>query len=140
MLKGWRCPFTISPPKKEDTDHKEKIISFKQPIDSADPNGIKLNHNAKVCDSMFIEDILKHELQFTQLQDQMNFNNIVSRKAVYEATLLPSLQTSWRQVYIEPPVNTNLNAMDVLQFTNAKEQFVLKASDFTRSLAEDTRN
>ena len=93
---GSRYPFTISNPKEEDTDRKEKIISFMQSIDTADSNGIKLNHNAKVWNSMFIKDTLKHELQFAQLQDQMNINNIVSRKAVYEATLSPSLETSWR--------------------------------------------
>ena len=30
--------------------------------------------------------------------------------------------------------------MNLLQFTGAREQFVLKASDCTRSLAEDTRH
>ena len=119
--RGLRCPFVISPPKEEDPDSKEKTISFKQPIDPADPNGIKLTHNAKVCDSTFIENMLKHELQFTQLQDQMNLHNIVRRKGVYEATLSPSLQTSWRQVCIKSPINANFNAMNLLQFASARK-------------------
>ena len=37
-------------------------------------------------------------------------------------------------------MNANFNAVDLLQFANVREQFVLKASNFTRSLAEDTRH
>ena len=93
-----------------------------------------------MCDSTFIEDILKHELQFTQLQIQMNLDNIQKRKAVYEATLSPSLMTSWRQACTQAPVNANFNRMNLVQFSEAREQFVLKVSDCTRSLAEDTRH
>jgi hypothetical protein len=70
----------------------------------------------------------------------MNLNTIVERKAVYEATLSPSLQTAWRQACIEPSVNANFNAMNLVQFSNTREQFVIKGSDCTRSLAEDTRH
>ncbi len=69
----------------------------------------------------------------------MNLNNIVQRKAVSEVTLLPSLHTSWCQACTEPPMNANINVMNLLQFSGARKQFVLKASDCTRSLAEDTR-
>ena len=62
--RGTGCPFSIYSPLKDDNDDKRKAISFKQPID---PDGIKLVQNAKVCDSTFIEDILAHELQFSQL-------------------------------------------------------------------------
>ena len=91
MPTGSRCIFEIYSPLKEDQDDKAKTISFKQPIDHQEPYGIKLTYNAKVCDSTFIEDILAHELQFTQLQDKMNLNNIAKRKAVYEATFSPAL-------------------------------------------------
>ena len=140
MPKGTRCPFQLTPPVEEDTDEREKTLSFKQPIDPDQPNGIKLVHTAKICDSTYIEDILKHELQFARLQFQMNLNTIVERKAVYEATLSPSLQTAWRQACTEPLVNANFNAMNLVQFFNAREQFVIKGSDCTRSLAEDTRH
>ena len=106
-------------------------------MDPADPYGIKLSHNAKVYDSTFIRNILKHNLQFTQLQNQMS---IVKRKAVYEATLSPSIKTSWCQACTEPPVNANFNAINLLRFACAREQFVLKTSNCTRSLAEDTRH
>ena len=46
---------------------------------------------AKVCDSTYIEDILKHELQFAQLHVQMNMDTVTKRKAVHEATLPPLL-------------------------------------------------
>ena len=95
MPKGSHCPFELTPTVEEDPDDKkESTISFKKPIDPVDPDGIKLSHNAKVCDSTFIEDILKHELQFAQLQVNLNLDTIVKRKAVYEATLSPSLQTT----------------------------------------------
>ena len=94
MSKGTRCPFRLYVPTEEDYVEKENIISVKQPIDPADPDGIKLTHRSKVCDSTHIEDIMKHELQFTQLQGKMTLNNILKRKAVYEATLSPSLLTS----------------------------------------------
>ena len=70
----------------------------------------------------------------------MNLDTIVKRKAVYEATLSPSLQTTWRQACTMAPVNANFNNMNLVQFTNAREQFVIQASDCTRSLAEDTRH
>ena len=70
MPKGTRCPFQLTPPVEEDTDEREKTLSFKQPIDPDQPNGIKLVHTAKICDSTYIEDILKHELQFARLQFQ----------------------------------------------------------------------
>ena len=101
---------------------------------------MKLSHNAKVCNSTFNENILKYELHFTQLQDQMNIHDKVRRKAVYKATLSPSLQTTWRQACMEPPVNANFSAMNLLQFTDARDQFVLKASDCICSLAADTRH
>ena len=56
--RGARCPFKLIPSTQEDSDEKEKIIVFKQPIDPADPNGIKLTHNARVLCSTFIEDVL----------------------------------------------------------------------------------
>ena len=139
MPKGNRCPFELIPQSEDDIEQERKTTSFKQPIDPADPNGIKLTHHATICDSSNIEDILKHELQFTQLQQTMNLDTIIKRKAVYEATLSPSLQTAWRQACTLPPVNANFNAMNLIQFANAREQFVIRASDCTRTLAEDTR-
>ena len=70
----------------------------------------------------------------------MNLNNIAKRKAVYETTLSPSLQTSWRQACTEPPVNANFNQINLLQFGLAREQFVLIVSDCTRTLSKDTRH
>ena len=94
MPKGSCCPFKLIPPSEDDPDEKQKTISFKQPIDPTQPNGTKLTHTAKVYDSTYIEDILKHELQFAQLQVQINLDTVVKRKTVYEATLSPSLQTA----------------------------------------------
>ena len=70
----------------------------------------------------------------------MTPDNIQKRKAVYKATLSPSLQTSWRQACTEAHINANFNSMNLLQFGFAIEQLVLKASDCTRSLAEDSRH
>ena len=70
----------------------------------------------------------------------MNLDNIAARKAVYEATLFPSLQTAWRQACTQAPINANFMAINLIQFTSAREQFVLKASTCPRSLAEDTRH
>ena len=121
MSKGSRCPFDFILSTKEDQDQNDKIISFKQPIDPNDPDGIKLTHNAKICDSTFVKDILKHDLQFTQLQDNMNLNNIAKRKAIYVATHFPSLQPTWHQACINAPVNANYNNMNLLQFVNVRE-------------------
>ena len=70
----------------------------------------------------------------------MNLDTVIKRKAVYEVTLLPLLQTTWRQACTQAPVNANFNNMNLLNFNNAREQFVIKDSDCTRSLAEDTRH
>ena len=140
MSKGTRCPFELILSKKDDDNDKDKVISFKQPIDPTDPNGIKLTHNARVLSSTFIEDVLKHELQFSQLVTKMSLTTIVKRKAVYEATLAPALQTAWRQACVEPPVNADYNNMTLNEFRDARERFVLRCSDVTRSLAEDTRH
>ena len=139
MPKGARCPFTLVTRAQEDQHEKDKIISFKQPIDPNDPDGIKLTHNAKVLYTTFIEDILMHELQFSQLQNKMNLNTIVKRKAVYEATLSPNLHSAWRQACSDAPVNADSNNINLQEFRDAREQFVLKSSDCTRTLAEDTR-
>ena len=128
MVKETCCPFPINPPKEDEFGDKDRFISFKQPINPNNANGIKLTHKAKVCESTFIEDILQHELQFSQLQLQMNLNNITDRKAVYEATLSPSLLTTWRQACTQAPVNANYQPMNLLQFASAREEFVLKAS------------
>ena len=69
----------------------------------------------------------------------MNLNKITKRRAVYEAILSPVLQTTWRQAVAEAPVNANYNNMNLLDFASAREQFVLKGSDCTRTLAEDIR-
>ena len=139
MPRGSRCPFRINPSNKEE-EEKKKHISFKQSIDPADPNGIRLNHTAVVCSSTSVEDVLKHELQFNQLQDQLNLDTIIKRKKVYEATLSPSLQTEWRQAVTQAPANANYNNMNLLDFANARERFIIRASNCDRSLAEDTRH
>ena len=48
MPRGARCPFNLVSQEQEDQDEKDKIISFKQPIDPGDFDGIKLIHNARV--------------------------------------------------------------------------------------------
>ena len=140
MPRGSRCPFELVLSSKEDNDDKSKTISFKQPIDPNEPEGIKLTHTAHVLSSTSIEDVLKHELQFSKLQTKMRLDVIAKRKAVYEATLAPHLHTSWRKACVEAPVNANYDNLNIIQFNDACEQFVLKCSDTTRTLTEDTRH
>ena len=96
MPKRPHYPFLLILPTEEDTNEKQKTISFKQPIDPADSNSIKLTHSTKVYDSTYIEEILKHELQFAKLYFKINLDTIIERKAEYEATLCPLLQTTRR--------------------------------------------
>ena len=119
-------------------DENKRHVSFKQFIDPVDPNEIRLNHTAVVCNSTSVEDILKHELQFTQLQNQLNLDNIAKRKKVYEATLSPSLETAWRQAVTQAPFNADYYHMNLNDFANTSERFIIRASNCARSLAEDT--
>ena len=121
MPRGSRCPFELVLSSKEDNDDKSKTISFKQPIDPNEPEGIKLTHTAHVLSSTFIEDVLKHELQFSQLQTKMKLDVIAKRKAVYEATMAPKVYSSWRQACVEAPVNTIYNNLNSIQFNDARE-------------------
>ena len=58
MPKGTRCPFSITLPKEDEFSEENRFLSFKQSIDPANPDGTKLTHKAKVCESSFVEDIL----------------------------------------------------------------------------------
>ena len=135
-LRGTRCPFVFKLPPEDKSKVQE--INFKKPIDAADPDGIKLTYSAKVLQDTDTESILKHELQFTRLQDSMGLNNIEKRRAVYEATLGDNLRSAWIQAVTEPPLSFAYNALNLLEFRDAREQFVL--NNTTRSLAMDTRH
>ena len=102
-------------------------------MDPNDLNGIELIHNAKVLNSTFIEDVLKHELQFFQLVQKMNLVFIVKRRAVYESTFALALHSTWKQAYVDPPVNEDFDAINFIEF-------VVTCSDVTCSLNEDTRH
>ena len=51
----------------------------------------------------------------------MGLDTIVERKAVFEATIAPSLQTTWQQECTEAPVNENFDAMNLLELRDARE-------------------
>ena len=79
-------------------------IYAKQPIDPGDPgdpDGIKPTHNVIILLCNFIDDVLIHELQFSQLQIKMNLDTLIQHKVVYEAIVAPSLHSTCRQACLK---------------------------------------
>ena len=59
MPKIGRRAFKLISSTQEEADEKVMTISFKQPIDLANPDGIKMTHNVRHFSSAFIENLLK---------------------------------------------------------------------------------